>query len=260
VPILRGRGFTSDEAEQGAPVMVIDEQLAQRFWPEGDALGSYIRYDGPTVIEIVGIAANVRTYGEQDIGRVKIYTPYGRFPESFTVAVRAAGDDGARLVGPIRAALRTIDPSIAISEIGTLGDVLERQLTPRTWTTSLVVLFATLAVALTGLGIYAVMSQAVLERVREVGVRTALGARPRDILRLLVMRGMGLCGAGVALGLLLGLAASRLMAGMLYGVTPASGHVYVAGAAVFLAVALAACLAPALGAAKLDPLAALRHE
>jgi putative ABC transport system permease protein len=260
VPILRGRSFTGSEAEQGAPVMVIDEQLAQRFWPEGDALGSHIRYDGPTAIEIVGIAANVRTYGEQETGRVKIYTPYGRFPESFTVAVRAAGEDGASLVGPIRTALRTIDPGIAMSEIGTLDDVLERQITPRTWTTSLVALFAALAVALTALGIYAVMSQAVLERVREVGVRTALGARPRDILRLLVMRGMGLCGAGVALGSLLGLAASRLMAGMLYGVTPASGHVYVAGAAVFLAVALAACLAPALRAAKLDPLAALRHE
>ena len=117
-----------------------------------------------------------------------------------------------------------------------------------------------LAVALTALGIYAVMSQAVLERVREVGVRTAFGARPLDILQLMVTRGMALCGAGVALGLVLGFAASRLIAGMLYGVTPASGHVYVAGAATFLAVALAACLVPAVRAAKLDPLAALRHE
>jgi len=188
-----------------------------------------LRYDGPTAIEVVGIAANVRTYGAQNVGRVKIYTPYGRFPESFTVAVRAAGEDAASLVGPIRAALRSIDPGIAMFEVGTLG-------------------------------IYAVMSQAVLERVREVGVRTALGARPRDILRLMITRGMALCGAGVALGLLLGFAASRLLAGMLYGVTPASGHVYVAGAAAFLAVALAACLLPAVRAAKLDPLAALRYE
>jgi putative ABC transport system permease protein len=260
VPILRGRAFTASEAEQGAPVMVIDEQLAQRFWPAGDALGSHIRYDGPTAVEIVGIAANVRTYGEQDLGRVKIYTPYGRFPESFTVAVRAAGVDAESLVPPIRAALRAIDPALALSEAGTLGEVLERQITPRTWTTSLVTLFAALAVVLTALGIYAVMSQAVLERVREVGVRTALGAQPRDILRLMVTRGMGLSVAGAALGLLLGLAASRLLAGMLYGVTPVSGHVYVAGAAAFLAVALAACLVPAIAAAKLTPLAALRHE
>jgi putative ABC transport system permease protein len=260
VPIVRGRAFTDSEAEQGAPVMVIDEQLAQRFWPQGDALGSHIRYDGPTAIEIVGIAANVRTYGEQHLGRVKIYTPYGRFPESFTVAVRAGGVDAASLVAPIRGALAAVDPGIAVYEVGTLDQVLDRQLTPRTWTTSLVALFAALAVVLTALGIYAVLSQAVLERVREVGLRAALGARPRDILRLMVTRGMGLCGAGVALGLLLGFAASRLVTGMLYGVTPASGHVYVAGAAAFLAVALAACLFPAWRAAKLDPLAALRYE
>jgi putative ABC transport system permease protein len=202
----------------------------------------------------------VRTYGAQNIGRVKIYTPYGRFPESFTVAVRTAGEDATSLVGPIRAALRSIDPGIAMFEVGTLDDVLDRQIMPRTWTTSLVALFAALAVALAALGIYAVMSQAVLERVREVGVRTALGARPRDILRLMVTRGMALCGAGVAVGLLLGFAASRLLAGMLYGVTPASGHVYFASAATFCGVALAACVVPAVRAAKLDPLAALRHE
>jgi putative ABC transport system permease protein len=174
--------------------------------------------------------------------------------------VRTAGTDAAGLVAPIRAALRSIDPGVAMSEVGMLGDVLDRQITPRTWTTSLVTLFAVLAVALAALGIYAVMSQAALERVREVGVRTALGARPRDILRLMVTRGMALCGAGVALGLLLGFAASRLIAGMLYGVTPASGHVYAAGAAVFLAVALAACVVPAVRAARLSPLAALRYE
>jgi putative ABC transport system permease protein len=261
-PLLRGRDFTAAEAGDGSPVMVIDENLANRFWPAGDALGRHIKYDSATPIEIIGIAANARAYGDARTGRVKIYTPYGRFPllGRVTVAVRANGVDTASLVAPIRQAVRSVDPSIPMFDVATLGDRLAERMATRTLTTWIVSTFAGLAVLLAALGIHAVMSFVVAQRVRELGIRVALGAQPRDILRLVVGRGALLAGAGVALGLVLGGAVTRFFSAMLFGVTATNAPIYVGVSALFLAIAVTACFMPAWRAVKLDPTAALKTE
>jgi predicted permease len=262
IPLQRGRAFTPREAQEGAPVMVIGASLAARFWPNGDALGRHIKYDSAQPIEIIGVAADVRTYGDERLGRAKIYTPFGRFPalRVVTIALRVSNVDPHGLAVPLTAAVRAADASVPAYDFATLEEGLARNMTPRTLTTWIVGLFAEFAVFLAGLGIHGVMSYAVMQRTREVGIRVALGARPRDVLGLVLRRGIALSVAGIALGSLLGLGMARPLAGMLFGVGPASAPAYAAGTSLFLVVAAIACVIPARRALKLDPSAALRYE
>ncbi|HEX5047593.1 MAG TPA: ABC transporter permease [Gammaproteobacteria bacterium] len=262
IPLLRGRSFTEDEAKRGAPVMVIDEALAKRYWPAGDALGRHIKYDSATPIEIVGVAADVRTYGDNVAGRAKIYTPYGRFPQqdsASTVAVRTAGIPPESLVTAVRGAIREIDPGIPVYGFSTLHDELRERIAPRAATAWIVGVFAGLAVFLAAVGVHGLMSYVALQRVREAGIRIALGARPRDVLALVVRHGLVLSGVGIGLGMALGAAASRLFAAWMPGGGGAPG-VYVLAGALFLVVTAAACFGPARRAAAADPMRALREE
>jgi predicted permease len=268
VPILRGRSFTAEEAARGAPVVVIDQALAERFWPGGDALGKHLKYDGPEPIEIVGIATTTRTYGDTRVGRVKIYTPFGRFPlrRSATFAVRVAAGaapgaiSGAAVAATIRGVLRAAAPDVPIYAATTLDAKLANALMPRTLSAWIVAAFAIAALLVGSLGIYGVMSYAVLQRGREIGIRIALGAQPGKIVRLVVSQGVALGVAGIALGLVLGFAAAHVLENQLFGVGPTSSSIYAGAAAVAVVVTLAACWLPARRAAAIDPLNALRYE
>lgn len=262
IRVERGRAFTDAEAEQGAPVMLIDESLAARFWPDGDAVGNHIRYDGPTDIEIIGIARNVHAYGDASVGRITIYTPYGRFPYlgNVGVALRADGVDPGTLVGPARDAVRSIDARIALVDVATLDRALERRLAPRMLTTWVIGLFAVFAALLAALGVYTVMSYVVGRQQRELGVRVALGAAPRHVAGRVIVKGVRASAAGVAVGLPAALGAGRLLSGVLFDVGYASPAIYAAVAVLSLAAAAAACALPAWRAARRDPLPVLRAD
>src|SRR5690606_8936360 len=202
IPIETGRAITEREAAEGPALLVLDESLARRFWPDGDALGKPIRYDGPEPVRIVGIARNVRAFGREEPGRIKIYTPYGRFPlRDVAVIVRADGPESSALVPAIRAVLSSVDASLAIYDVATLEHKLEQHVMHRSLVTKLVVLFAALASVLAALGIHAVVSYAALQRSRELMIRVALGAHASRIVSLLLGKGLALAVVGVVLGL-----------------------------------------------------------
>ncbi|HVG17700.1 MAG TPA: ABC transporter permease [Blastocatellia bacterium] len=261
IPIKQGRAFTPHEVAQGVPVMLVDEQLAHKFWPEGDAIGKHIKYDSATPIEIIGIAGNVRNYGSEELGRIKIYTPLGRSPlQRSTLAVRVAGVDPISLVAPIKAELQAINRNVPISEIATLENRLDRRIAPRRFNTLLLGLFAVVALLLAAIGLYGVLAYSVSQRTQEIGIRLALGAQASDILKLVVKHGMLLTLGGMAIGLLASLVMAPLIESLLFGVSATDPVIFIVILIMLTAVALLACWIPARRAARADLMKALKRE
>jgi predicted permease len=261
IPLKQGRSFTAQEITQGAPVMLVDEQLARRFWPDGDALGKHIKYDSATPIEIIGIVGDVRNYGSESLGRIKIYTPFGRSPlPRVTLAVRSTGVDESSMVGAIKGEVQAINPNVPIYEIATLDSQLARYIAPRRFITWLLGLFAVVALLLAAVGIYGVMSYAVTQRTRELGIRLALGAQKWDVLRLMIGQSMRLVLAGLGLGLVASVGLTRWLKSLLFGVSATDPLTFVMIAVLLMLVALLACTVPARRATKVDPMVALRYE
>jgi len=261
IPVKQGRSFTPQEAARGAKVLLVDEQLARQFWPQGDAVGKHIKYDGPDPHEIIGVVGDVRNYGSEALGRIKIYTPFERWPlPRSTLAVRTAGVDATRLIPGIRGEVQAINPNVPIDAIATLEDRLARNIAPRRFITWLLGLFAAVALLLAAIGIYGVMSYSVTERTHEIGVRRALGAQDRDVLKLVVRRGLVLTLIGAAIGLAATLALSRVLSNLLFGVSAIDPVTFAGVAVLLVAVALLACWIPARRATKVDPMVALRYE
>ncbi|HSB12384.1 MAG TPA: ABC transporter permease [Blastocatellia bacterium] len=261
IPIREGRSFTPQEVERGDNVVIVDEQLARRFWPAGDAIGKHIKYDPTGPQEIVGIAGDVRNYGSEGLGRIKIYTPFGHSPlPRSTLAVRCSGTDPLSLVASVKSEVQAINPNVPISDVSTLEAQLASYIVPRRFNTRLLGLFAAVALVLAAVGIYGVMSYAVTQRTRELGIRLALGAQTRDVMTLTLSQSMRLVVAGLGLGLLASLVLTRSLKSMLYGVS-ATDPLTLALVSVFLtAVAMLACWLPAKRAARVDPMIALRYE
>lgn len=262
IELASGRTFTDDEAQRASEVMLVDESLARRFWPDDDALGKRIRYDGPTPIEVIGVVKNVRVYGAEEPGRITIYTPFGRFPflGAVGVAVRAEGIDASALIAPIRAVVRSIDPRIAIDEIATLEQHLDQNVALRALTTQAILAFASFATLLAGIGLYGVLRYVVGQRTREMGLRIALGARGVDIARLVLRRGVLISFAGILLGVALALVAGRVISSLLFGINALDPSIYVLVAALSLVITIVACAVPAWRAASVGAHTALRAE
>jgi putative ABC transport system permease protein len=260
ITIKQGRTFTQQEVEQGGNVLLVDEQLARRFWPRGDALGRHIKYDAHGPQEIIGIVGDVRNYDSEAPGRIKIYTPFGRMPLSHSaLAVRSAGIDPLDLVAAIKHEVAAINPNVPASEIATLNDRLSHRVAPRRINTILVTAFGALALILAAVGIYGVMSHSVTARTHEFGIRMALGAQPRDVLKLAVKQGMTLALSGMAIGLTASFALTRLMKSLLFGVGATDPLTFAAIVSLLTIVVFLACWIPARRATKVDPLAALRN-
>jgi predicted permease len=262
IPIKQGRTFTTQEIAQGAPVVLVDEQLARKFWPEGDAVGKHIKYDSATPVEIIGIAGDVRNYGNETLGRIKIYTPLGRSPlPRVTLAVRStAGIDPLTVVAAIKNEVQAINPNVPVDEVATLESRLARHIAPRRFNTWLVGLFAVIALLLASIGIYGVMSYTVTQRTREFGIRMALGAQQRDVLRLMLKQSMRLTLAGLVLGVFTSLILTRWLQSQLFGISATDPLTFVGIALLLTIVILTACYLPARRAACVDPMVALRYE
>lgn len=261
IPIKSGRKFTTQEVERGANVVIVDEQLARRFWPAGDALGKHIKYDPTGPQEIVGIAGDVKNYGTEALGRIKIYTPFGHSPQPrSTLAVRCSGANLMSVAAAIKSEVKSINPDVPITEIATLEDQLASHIAPRRFNTWLLGLFASVALLLAAVGIYGVMSYAVTQRTREFGIRMALGAQRRDVMNLTFAQTMRLVFAGLGLGLVASMLLTKSLKSFLFGISATDPLTLVFIGALLTAVALLACWLPARRAARVDPMIALRCE
>jgi putative ABC transport system permease protein len=262
VPILEGRTFTKDEDEQGKRVVVVDETLARRFWPNQSAIGKHIRYGDPKWHEIIGVVKQVGLYGSDAKPLIKIYTPFGPFgaQRNSRLSIRSSTNDPEALTAAVVRAVHQIDRDLPVNEVMSLEDILAREASPRRFNATLFSVFAALALVLAATGVYGVLSYSVSQRIHEVGIRMALGAGRRDVLRLFMGQGMALVLLGLAIGLGGALALTRLMASLLLGVSTRDAVTFGGVALVLTVVGVLACYLPARRATKVDPLVALRYE
>lgn len=261
IPILRGRTFTRDEDERAQPVVLVDENLARRFWPNEEAVGKHIGYDSPTWHEIIGIVPAVRAFGSETQPLIRIYTPMGRMPQRNAVlSIRATTSDAKALTAGIANAVRQIDKDLPITEVATFDDILARESSTRRFNAMLFSIFAALALVLAVTGVYGVLAYSVSQRTHEVGIRMALGAGRRDVLRLFMGQGMRLVLLGLVIGLGGAFALTRLMSSLLFGVSTTDATTFVLVAVGLAFVGAFACYLPARRATRVDPLIALRYE
>ncbi len=261
IPILRGRTFTRDEDEQGKPVVLIDENLARRFWPNEDAVGKHLSYDGPFWHEIIGIVPEVRPYGSELQPLIKMYTPFGRASQrNSMLSIRYNNIDPQALTAAVTRAVQSVDKDVPLAEVATFESLLAREASPRRFNAVLFAVFAGLALVLAATGVYGVLSYSVTQRTHEVGIRMALGAGRRDVLRLFMSQGMMLVLLGLVIGLAGAFALTRLMSSLLFGVSTTDATTFVLVSVGLILIGLFACYIPARRATKVDPLVALRYE
>jgi putative ABC transport system permease protein len=257
IPLRRGRTFTAQEARDGARVVIISELFARRFFDGDEPLGKHLvldRYD----FEIVGVVGDVLHRGVHEPPYQTMYVPtLARREMQLAVRTRL---DMERVVPALRTEVFALDPNLPVSAARTMEDRLASSLRQRRVATSALGFFAAMALLMAGLGVYGVVAQSVADRTREIGVRTALGAAPRDILRLIVGQGALLAAGGVVLGLPAALAAAQAARALLFEVSPHDPAAFAATAAVLAVVSLLACLAPARRASGTDAAVALRAE
>jgi putative ABC transport system permease protein len=260
IPLLRGRNFTDQEVRQGAQVVVISELLAKQVFPNNEEpLGKrLVMGTGSQAFEIVGIVGDIRHSALENEPAPAMYFP--TYEGSWmNVVIRAQGDP-ANLAAAVRQEVRAIDPDQPIAAVKTMDEWLKASTSNQRYRTSLLALFALIALILAATGIYGVMSYSVTQRTHEIGVRMALGARRFDVLKLVVRQGMSLVAIGVALGLIGAVALTRVMTSLLFEVTPKDPLTFVAVAMFLPLVAFIACYIPARRGTKVDPLVALRYE
>jgi putative ABC transport system permease protein len=261
IPILKGRTFTRAEDTEGKPVLLIDENLARRFWPNEEAVGKHIKYDSPIWHEVIGVVKEVKIYGSESKPLIKIYTPMGRAaPRIVTLSVRTTNTNPQSLVAAISREIHSLDKDLPVTEIARFEELLAREVSPKRFTTGLLSIFAALALLLAAIGVYGVTSYTVAQRTHEVGIRMAIGAQKSDLLKLFMREGLKLVLGGIAIGLAGAFALTRLIASLLFGVSPTDGATFTLVAIALLVVALLACYIPARRATKVDPLVALRYE
>ena len=260
IPLLQGRVFTDSDQESELPVAIINEDLARRYWPAGDALGKRFHFVGDRVLrQIVGVVenSNYTTLGEAP--QPCVYLPMGQNPTgNFNLYVRTAGDP-ALVLGEVQRRVRDIDSKVQVSDVRTGAKLMDQVL----WNARIVLrmlgMFGLLGLALASVGLYGILAYSVSNRQREIGVRMALGASRSVVLRLVLRQGMVLVGIGIAIGLALSLVIGRAFASMLFGLSPADPLSLLGAAAVLVLVALIACGFPAFAASRMDPMRALRE-
>jgi putative ABC transport system permease protein len=262
IPLKAGRLFAAQDSESGPRVAIISESAARRYWPGENPVGRQIRVhvneSGRQPREIVGVVGDVRTRGMETAPVPVIYTPHAQYgPESMTVVVRAPGDPGTLLPG-LKGALAALAPGVAIGRARMMDDLVSASVAQPRFRTLLLTIFAAVSLALAAVGLYGVVAFSVSQRRSELGLRIALGADPRHVLRLVLREGM----TPVAIGILLGLGGAalmaRLMKALLFGVDPFDPLTFAAVAMALACVGLAACYIPARRATRVDPAAALR--
>jgi putative ABC transport system permease protein len=262
IPLIAGRVFTEGDTAQAPGVVLVNQMLARRFWPNGSPIGGrlIVDFEGPKPYEIVGVVGDVKPDRMDTEEWPTIYRPYQqRTSIGMVLVARTAGPPMA-LAPTVERVIHQIDPVQPVADVRPMEAVMDQALAEARFQTVVLAVFALVAFILSAVGIYGLISYDVTERTRELGIRMALGAEAPHILRLVVGQGARLAAYGIALGLAASFGLTRLMAGMLFGVRPADGYTFAAIALLLGAVALIASYLPSRRAMALDAVTALRHE
>ena len=264
IPTVRGRTFTEQDHAEAEPVIVVSQATAEKFWPNQDPIGQRVRPRNATTQlpwrTVIGVVGNVRQHGLDQAPTDEIYTAFAQAPaRPATVAIRTRGEPGS-ISRRLQDAVRAIDPRQPVVNIRTLTDLRGQALASPRLTTTLLAIFAGLALVITATGLAGVIAFTVSQRTREIGIRMALGAAQGTVLSMILRQGLSLVIIGLAVGVVGALVLTRFMSDLLFGVAPTDPLTFVAVAAVLLGVAVIACIVPARRATTIDPLLALRTD
>ncbi|MGD0425311.1 MAG: ABC transporter permease [Candidatus Acidiferrales bacterium] len=263
-PLLRGRNFSDADNETAPDVALINSTMARRFFTDGDAIGKRFLWGHPGKdekwITIVGVVADTKLYGLDNPARLEVYSPYRQRPSADMNLVVRSAVDPASLTSAIRSAVAAIDKDQPIFDVHTMQQLVDDSISTRRLTLVLLGIFSALALILAAIGIYGVMAYTVALRTQEIGIRMALGAQQKDVLRLVLGQGARIAFFGVAIGLAAAAALGRLLSSLLFSVSASDPITFAAVAVLLISVALLACYIPARRAMRVDPLIALRHE
>ena len=260
IRLLKGRFFSEYDNADMPKVVIIDDKFAQRFWPDGDAVGKHLWFDPKKPITIVGVVGTVKQYGLETDGKIATYFPQQQDPSTgMFLAVRTSAD-AAGLSSAIVNEIHSVDPSVAVYGIRTMQERLFDSLARQRFSSTMLGAFAAFAMLLAAMGLYGVLSYLVTQSTHDIGVLVALGALPGDIIKLVVRQGMELAAIGIMAGLAGAAALTRVMASMLFDVSTTDAITFAAVPALLAAVAFAATLIPAWRTTRVDPMVALREE
>jgi putative ABC transport system permease protein len=259
IRLLRGREFTEADNAAAPKAVVISESMARRYFPDEDPLGRRLVF-GKDAREIIGIISDVKFFGLNLDARPSMYFAHAQAPaRGMSLVVRTQGDP-LTLAAAIRGQVSALDRDLAVSSVMTMEELVGRSLAEPRFVLLLLGAFAAVAMLLSVIGVYGVVSYSVTQRSHEIGVRMALGAQMSDVLKLVVGQGMTLVLGGVGLGLIAAFALSRVMESLLFGVSATDVTTFSATSLILAGVALGACFVPARRATKVDPMVALRYE
>ena len=264
IPVISGRAFSENDNATGEAVAIVNRGMATAFWPHAEALGQHVRLTDPNTaspwLTVVGVVEDVRQNWWNSPSQPTIYRPLLQAPDQGMTLVLRTNADPTGYVSPIRAILRQLDSSIALAEVRTLDNEVRDSVGIIRIMGVLMIVFGAIALALSAVGVYGVLSESVAQRTREIGIRMALGASESTVRALVLRHALKLTAVGLALAIPLAFAINRAMAALIFGVVSVDLRVIAAFSVVLVLVALAACYIPARRAAKVDPMVALRYE
>src|SRR5882724_4088221 len=265
IPLLKGRSITEQDGIDSSKIALINRTMADQLWANEDPLGKRIKFPGSEKNPqpwrtIVGVVKDVSQYALDKKPPMQIYVPHEQFPTSFNTIVVRTETEPTAMINAVRREILAVDKDQAVFNVTTLLQLMGESILIRQFFMLLLLVFAALALTLAAVGIYGVMSYVASQRTHEIGIRMALGAQASDVLKLIIGNGMALALIGIAVGLAGAFALTRLMAGVLFGVSATDAVTFVTVSAGLVAIALVACYIPARRATKVDPLVALRYE
>ncbi len=260
IPLVAGRYFSEQDRMDMPRVVIIDEKFAQRFWPHHDAIGKHLWFDPKKPLTIVGVVGAVKQYGLETDGKIVTYFPLQERPEPGAFLVARSSSDDAGLSPAIISEIHAVDPAVVVYGIRTMQDRLYDSLARQRFSSTMLGAFAGFALLLAAVGLYGVMSYLVTQSTHDIGILLALGARPGNILGLVVRQGMQLTLIGILTGLIGAAALTRVIANLLFGVSTTDLATFLAVPVLLGTVAFAATVIPAWRATSVDPMVALREE
>ena len=263
IPLIAGRTFADSDGADAAPVAIASTAMVRKYWPGDNPIGKRLRFDDDPKVPwstVVGVVGDVRQLGLDQEPPPIVYMPYQQFPLPFTnISIRSTAPAGT-IATLVRAELAAIDPDLPPGDVQTLQDLLDNSIAQPRFRTLLVTAFALVALLLAAVGVYGLISYSVAQRTREIGIRMALGARPRQVLGQIMREGLTLALAGVGLGLIGALLAARVISTFLFGVQASDPLTFGSVALILLAVACLASYVPSRRALNVDPVRALRAD
>ena len=260
IPLVRGRFFGEQDTLDSQQVIVIDEKFAQRFWPNGNPIGHHLWFDPKHPFTIVGVVGVVKQYGLDTEGKIAAYFPQSQNADRSVFLVAHTTTAAEAMSSSIVGAIHAVDPGIAVYGIQTMQQRLYRSLARQRFASTMLGAFSIFALLLAAVGLYGVLSHLVSQSARDIGVMVTLGAEPAQIVLLVVQQGMALVFLGIVAGLAGAFALSRVMSGMLFGISARDFTTFFSVPLIFACIAFAASIIPAWRASRVDPMVALRDE